>query len=258
MQLRTLINWKLFFTLLIAAILSNIALLPYAISLQGEMLKLIPIPLPVLLLLSVLQGAVLFAILIFIGLKLSARVGLGLPLLEHYFENKTLPLNFKSIVKNSVLLGLLTGIVIIILDVLFNSFGVHLSGEISPPIWQGFLASFYGGIAEEILLRLFFMTFIVWLISKLTRSNSEIIHNNTAMGVAIFIAALLFGIGHLPATAALVELTPLVIIRALLLNGIGGIVFGWLYWKKGLEAAIIAHFSADIILHVIFPLFVSI
>ena len=66
-------------------------------------------------------------------------------------------------------------------------------------------------------------------------------------------SALLFGAGHLPTTATLMPLTPLVITRALLLNGLGGIVFGWLYWKRGLLAAMLAHFSADIVLHVIAP-----
>ena len=32
------------------------------------------------------------------------------------------------------------------------------------------------------------------------------------------------------------------------------VVFGWLYWKRGLEMAIVAHFGADIVLHVITPL----
>jgi len=65
-------------------------------------------------------------------------------------------------------------------------------------------------------------------------------------------------LGHLPATALITTLTPLVIFRALLLNGIGGVVFGWLYWKKGLESSMIAHFSADITLHVLFPLFIQV
>ena len=52
----------------------------------------------------------------------------------------------------------------------------------------------------------------------------------------------------------IIPLTPLVITRAILLNGIGGVVFGWLYWKRGLEAAMIAHFSADIVLHVLLAL----
>jgi membrane protease YdiL (CAAX protease family) len=44
------------------------------------------------------------------------------------------------------------------------------------------------------------------------------------------------------------------VIKVILLNAVGGIIFGWLYWKKGLESAMISHFSADIVLHVILPL----
>ena len=69
---------------------------------------------------------------------------------------------------------------------------------------------------------------------------------------ANILAAVLFGLGHLPATATFLPLTPLVITRAILLNGIGGMIFGWLYWKRGLEAAMVSHFSADIVLHVLF------
>ncbi|MCK7526806.1 MAG: hypothetical protein MZV64_59015 [Ignavibacteriales bacterium] len=52
----------------------------------------------------------------------------------------------------------------------------------------------------------------------------------------------------------LIPLTPLVITRAIVLNGLAGIGFGWLYWKRGLEFAMIAHFSADIVLHVLLAL----
>jgi len=45
-----------------------------------------------------------------------------------------------------------------------------------------------------------------------------------------------------------------VVTRAIVLNGLAGIVWGWLYWKSGLEAAMVSHFSADIVLHVIWPL----
>ena len=63
--------------------------------------------------------------------------------------------------------------------------------------------------------------------------------------------AVLFGLGHLPATAAMVPLTTLVVARALVLNGLAGVVFGWLYWRRDLLAAMVAHFSADIVLHVL-------
>jgi hypothetical protein len=38
-------------------------------------------------------------------------------------------------------------------------------------------------------------------------------------------------------------------VRAILLNGVVGVATGYLYWRYGLEAAILAHFSADIVLH---------
>lgn len=37
-------------------------------------------------------------------------------------------------------------------------------------------------------------------------------------------------------------------VQGLLLNSIGGVVFGWLYWRRGLEHAVVAHYCADIIL----------
>ena len=255
MNIKKLVNWKLFFILFIASILSVIAILPYSLTLQGEALKTVDIPLPLLLLISMIQNSVMFALLIFFGLKLTKPTGLSLPILESLIDNNKVKIKIKSIFKISAILGIGIGIVIILLDYLFTKVGVDLGGQVSFPLWQGFLASFYGGIGEEILLRLFMMTFIVWIFSKMKKSKDKIIKNNFIMWSSIIIASLLFGLGHLPATAMLTDLTPIVIFRALLLNGIAGVVFGWLYWKKGLESSMISHFSADIILHVLFPLF---
>jgi len=60
---------------------------------------------------------------------------------------------------------------------------------------------------------------------------------------AIVIAAVLFGLGHLPALAQSVSLTPALIARTVLLNAIAGLLFGWLYWRRSLEAAMVAHAS---------------
>jgi len=37
----------------------------------------------------------------------------------------------------------------------------------------------------------------------------------------------------------------------LVLNGLGGIVFGWLYWKDNLETAMIAHMMTHVAMNVI-------
>ncbi len=258
MNIKKLVNWKIYFILLSASILSILAIMPFILTLQGETLKSIPMPLPLVILIIVVQSAFLFAILTFIGLKLSSKLGFKIPIIKKLAAKEKIDFNVKSIIKTSVLLGSLTGIAIIFFDFIFSQFGLEsLFKEISVPIWQGFLASFYGGIAEEVIMRLFFMTFIVWLLAKVIKPKGIIIENNLIVWTSIIVAALLFGLGHLPITSELTTITPLIFFRALLLNGIAGIVFGWLYWKKGLESAIIAHFSADIIIYVCLP-FISI
>ena len=82
--MKTIINWKVFFILWIAGILSVIAILPYVLSLQSNVLQNLelPIPLPLVITLQVVQSAILFAIAIFGGLFFAGRVGLGTPILD--------------------------------------------------------------------------------------------------------------------------------------------------------------------------------
>lgn len=255
LNIKSLTNWKLYFTLLSASAFSIAAVLPYIITVQADVLKAAPIPLPVLLLASVIQGLIFFAIIIFVGLRISQKLGLQIPILEKLLVGEKPDTDVKSIIKLSAFLGCLSGITMILLDsLLFSQLGIEeLFEQISVPVWQGFLASFYGGITEEIIMRLFFMTFILWITNKIIKIKGKAVENNWLMWSSIIIATLLFGIGHLPITATLTALTPMVIVRALVLNGIGGLVFGWLYWKKGLEGAMIAHFSTDIIIYVCLP-----
>jgi len=63
----------------------------------------------------------------------------------------------------------------------------------------------------------------------------------------------LFGIGHLPAMAAIVPLSSIVVFRTLLLNALPGLAFGVLYRRYGIEHAIVAHTCADIVLLLIIP-----
>ncbi|MEO5886051.1 MAG: CPBP family intramembrane glutamic endopeptidase [Anaerolineales bacterium] len=263
--MKTIINWRVFLILWIAAIFSSIAILPYALELQGSALEAIdlPIPLPTLIAFQTLQSAILFAIIIFAGMWFASRVGLGMPILDAITRKESVPDKVRAILPLSVGLGIIASLLIVGLDVwvfqpaLLKELGDSANAlnlqNAQPAAWKGFLASFYGGIAEEILLRLFVMSLFAWLgrfISK-TQAGKP---TSTVFWIANILAAVLFGVGHLPATSLLIPLTPLVIARAILLNGIGGVLFGWLYWKRGLEAAMISHFAADIVLHVLLAL----
>lgn len=120
--------------------------------------------------------------------------------------------------------------------------------------WRGALASFYGGIVEETECRLFLVSLFVWLLAWCNRRSAR----PWMFVLAITFAALLFGAGHLPAAFAMgMPHAPMAIARIVLLNALVGLVTGSLFWKYGLEHAMLAHFSADLILHVAFPLAIS-
>jgi len=248
------VNKKLFLILLLACILANIAMLPYASSL-GLHIEELPIPLPVAIVVLIIQSAIFFSIAIFVGLILGKKVGLGAPIIENWITGKSIEL--RSIPKLSIVSGVSVGVVLFVLDRF--AFGYFIEPvtafQEQAPLWQRILVSFYGGIGEEVFMRLFMVTLIIWIIQKLIgiRESKSIA---PAAWVSIIIVSVVFGLGHLPMTATFTTITPLVITRGIVLNGIAGIVFGWLYWKLGLEWAMFAHFAYDAFVSmIVIPIF---
>ena len=109
----------------------------------------------------------------------------------------------------------------------------------------------YGGVIEEVLLRLFMMSLIAYLAWKLFFRREE----KPPVGVIIaanIIAALLFAAGHLPSTMQMFgEITPMILLRCFLLNGFAGLVFGYLYRKYGIQYSMLAHAGAHIVWKII-------
>lgn len=251
-------SWREFALLTVAGIVAAILLIPYVLTLEAPQLSKVRarIPLPLLLTAQIAQIAVLIALFVALGLVLAHRCGLGAPLLERWLAGASMPPGLAKTFSLATAAGVAVSLVILALDGWFLRRHLpHLAAPtaINPPAWQGFLASFYGGITEELLLRLGLMSFFVWLLAKVWHDENRF-PKTSAFWVANTIAATLFGLGHLPATAALMPLTTFVIVRALVLNGLPGFVFGWLYWKRGLESAMVAHFAGDLVLHVMTPL----
>jgi membrane protease YdiL (CAAX protease family) len=117
-----------------------------------------------------------------------------------------------------------------------------------PEAWRGLLAVPYGAVAEEVLLRLCVQPLCAAGLRRL-RGETATPTSGATMWPAIAISTVLFGAGHLPTVSRITPLTPALITRTLLLNGIAGAMFGYLYWKRGLEAAMIAHGTADVVVH---------
>lgn len=262
MENQTKFNWKVFLTLWLASVIGIVAVLPYALTLQASVIQQITatIPLGVIIAAQLIQSILLFGAATSIGLVLAKRIGLGAPILEKFFAGEKVADHVRPFLLPVILFGLIGGLVILGLDkfVFMPALQTELlqgsgtSGSQTTP-WQGFLASFYGGIDEEILLRLFLMSLLAWL-GKFISRTAEGKPTTGVLWTANILAAVLFGLGHLPATAAIMTITPLVVVRAIVLNGLLGVGFGYFYTKYGLESAMLSHFSADIILHVVFSI----
>ena len=111
------------------------------------------------------------------------------------------------------------------------------------PLWQRVVMSFNAAVLEEIIFRLFIVSLVVWLLARVMRLN-------TAIWIGIVIAALAFGAVHLPRW---ITFGPTAMVAVVFVNGVGGIVLGRVYAKWGIEAAMITHFAADLVVHVAGP-----
>jgi membrane protease YdiL (CAAX protease family) len=214
-----------------------------------------------------LSNFALFGLIGVIGLLLANRIGLGLPFIEGWAENK--PLRGKigkialiSLVAGGVLTAIGIGVRFLTLPMIlaeFKALNIPLSalGESTQgPGWTMLLAALSAGITEEVGFRLGLLTLLIWVIGWIW-------HDETGRARPIgfwlvnLLVAVLFGAVHLLNISALgLPLMSGLLIRAILGNGLIALAMGWLYRTYGLESAIFAHFILDALLYVVLPLVV--
>ena len=158
----------------------------------------------------------------------------------------------------SVAVAVIGGLFMILLDVLlFGRFSdAIMASYAEKPTIVYILASItYAAVIEEVMLRLFTMSLVAFILCKIFDKKTGM-HTDKILIISNVIAALLFAIGHLPATAEILGLTPMIIFRCFLLNGGLALMFGRLYRKYGLRYAMIAHGGCHIVSKLIWILFI--
>ena len=202
-------------------------------------------------LLSIVQPAILLSIAIFIGIQLARHVGLSAPAAEALAKGNSFISALKPQVLPGLIAGFIAGVAILsswlmfrpILPSVFVTRAERLNS--SMPLLTRLL---YGGITEELLLRWGLLTLLVWAawrIFQRTRGSPRTIY----FVIAIVISSVVFGIGHLPLVSALeVDFTLPIVAFIVLANSLFGLIAGYLYWQKGLEAAIITHMFTHIVI----------
>ncbi len=190
-----------------------------------------------------INPTVLLILFTLLGTLFHDKVGLTVPSLKNMILQKPWTGIFSDQLKSGISGGLAAGVIMVIVAAIFSP---HLPAEfmeagekLKPTLSARFL---YGGLTEEIMMRYGLMTFIVWVAYQITQKFTSGIY-----WTGIILAALLFGAGHLPLAFSLSASPSAILILYIILgNAVGGMIFGWLYWKKGLEAAMIAHIFAHV------------
>ena len=245
---------QVFLALFGLGLLGALSLIP-TITGQMDMLppELADLSAPVTVALSLINILIMLAVSVAIGTLLAHRVGLRSLVAEKIRAGKAIWPALRPHIPMAFTAGVIYMVVAAGLDFLTNlatnaelfreaTAEANVLGQLLTSLLVGLL---YGGILEELLLRWGIMTLLVWIGWRVVQRKQGP-PQPTLVWAAIILTALLFGIGHLPGLAAMGMLTPLMVVRTILLNALGGFLFGWLFWRHSLEVAMVAHAAAHV------------
>ncbi|MFB6129741.1 MAG: CPBP family intramembrane glutamic endopeptidase, partial [Salinigranum sp.] len=207
---------------------------------------------------AVLNSALLVAAAVAVGTALAPRLGLRSHVLDRVGRGDPVLRPLRAELPLAVGVGVAAFLATVALDALFAPFvAVSLTGATATaPTVAGLVGSLpfrmlYGGVTEELLLRWGFMTLVawpLWIAARRLSGSSAVGPSAAVMWTATVVAAVAFGVGHLPAAATIAPLTAAFAARTVALNAVVGVALGWLFWRRSIEAAMLAHASFHVAL----------
>lgn len=254
--MRLSIKTRLFFILFSAGFLGVLSFLLVDLSAIVALIPVtpgteIPVITPIIKVASLIQPTVLLVLATLAGVNLAPKVGLSAPFAEAIASGGDAAKALKPQIIPGLVGGFIGAAAIVLMSVAFKPL---LSVEVFERIGKfGKVLGvptrlLYGGITEELLLRWGFMTLIVWLVWRIFQKR-QATPTNSSFIAAILFSALVFALGHLPvALIVFPETIPAVVSFVILANSAFGLVAGYLFWKRGLESAIIAHMFGHVVL----------
>lgn len=214
---------------------------------QGPLLAEQQLPAPHWLMALITAGIylVIYGGLGLIGLKLAKKLGFA-DLWDPTVSNRQ-----RFLIPALVGAGL--GLLFILVDALFAAW--HGLGALPhPPFPTSLAASIVAGIGEEIMFRLFFISFWVWLVSAVAlrgRWQAQI------FWIVAILSALAFAFAHLPSVMVIMgfesiqAIPPALLIELVILNGILSLFAAYYLRLYGFLAAVGVHFWTDVVWHVL-------
>jgi len=235
-----------FLLVLLLAICSSINIfLP-----QGALLGVheLPASKPVIAIAAFFIVGIIYGGLGLLGLHLSGKLGFS----NIWSDSVT---NYQRFVLPAFV-GIGIGIFLIISDIVISNFNTvgHLP---HPPFPTSLTASIAAGIGEEIVFRLFFISFWLWLISSFLLKGKQ---QNTIFWIITAFSAIAFSLGHLPSImfsfsyTTFAQIPAMLLFEIILLNSVLSLFAAYYFRKFGFLAAVGIHFWTDVVWHIIYGL----
>ena len=244
-------NWKFLLIVLIGGIIGGYCTGLYSYDILSEdMLRQLQeqnITKGMLTIITTYQYGILYGFgLAILGIILSKKINLWK---EFKFDKKA------AIV--TLIITVIAGITLFPGDkIIFGQLNEWVNSQYTtnPTIYKIIAELLTGGITEEVMLRLFLMSLVVFIISKVFYRKKEI--STKAYIIANIITAILFAALHLPLTAQSTTITPVLLFRCFLFNVGFGLCFGYLYRKYGIGYAMISHGFTHLIADTLMIIFI--
>ena len=209
--------------------------------------RTLPLPLPLFCVVLAVQFLVIYGLLALAGLRLArARNREPAPLLTALWANKRAD-RFVWPAAGAFATGLLCGLALVgAIALIKRALPQTLPDVLHPPsLWGALLASATASFGEEILFRLFLLSSLLRVLPVSGKSTI----------IAVVASSLLFGALHAPAAVFLFgglhNVPPLSWVWMVFLNGLVGVACAVWYLRTGIGGAILVHFGADLVWHVL-------
>jgi membrane protease YdiL (CAAX protease family) len=203
----------------------------------------LPAPKPIVALVSAIGVFLLYGGLGLLGMKLSAKAGFA----DLWSASATV----KQRLIVPAIAGVGVGVFFVLTDALLSRLSLPLP---HPPFPTSLVASGVAGIGEEVIFRLFLVSALVWVFSRIVKSSRR---QNQIFWSAVLVSALAFAFAHLPSLMFLYgwktmgDIPPLLMAELVGLNGVLSLVAAHYLRKSGFLSALSIHFWADVVWHVV-------
>lgn len=170
------------------------------------------------------------------------------------------PAGFRRAVRPAAWVGLglvvgllLLGVIRLAIEPAVPAAGARMGAAGALPIWRRLVIIYVAAVGEELVFRLLLLSVVTGLTMRLLRRAARVPSRGVVWG-AIALTAFAFAAVHLPAWSAVGPLSLGLALMVMTLNGLGGVVLGYVFVTRGIVAAILVHAGADCAIQLIGPL----